>query len=242
MGAEEHGAASGAPLLDEADHVARGEDVESGGRLVEDQDLGVVEGRAGDRDSLLLAGAQGLAAPLGEGVQVEGLHHAGDLVRQLGPVEPVQAAEVLERLARGQARVEAGGAREEAQALADLEGRLHDVVSRDPGGPCGGREDRGQHAQGGGLARAVGAEQTHDLARLALEVEAAHRGHLPALGVVEGLDQALGLDGGGRCAHEVVEPGSRSMRRARPMPMESPPVAKPSRDIMRTAKETARPA
>ena len=53
-----------------------------------------------------------------------------------------------------------------------------DVVAGHPGPAAGRGDQRGEHADGGGLARAVRAEQAEELALRDVEVDAAHRLHV----------------------------------------------------------------
>ena len=117
-----------------------------------------MEHGAGDGDPLLLAGGQGLAAAVAEGMEVEGVEGPRDRGLEALPLEPVQAPEVAQGLPAGEAGVEARAPREEAQPAADLQGVLGHVHAVDQRPPRRGGEDRGEHTQGRGLARAVGPE------------------------------------------------------------------------------------
>ena len=64
------------------------------------------------------------------------------------------------------------------------------------GGAVGGLQDGGQHAQRGGFAGAVGAEQTVDLAGLAGEGDVIDGANLAALLVVKDLDKTTRFDHG----------------------------------------------
>ena len=55
MRGEDDGAAGGLELLDELPHLAAGLRIEAGGGLVEEQQVGVADQRAGHREALLLA-------------------------------------------------------------------------------------------------------------------------------------------------------------------------------------------
>ena len=121
MRAEQDARAGLAARFDEVDHRARRQDVEAGGRLVEDQDLGVVQHGARDRDLLVLSRGESSAAPVGDRAHLEGLDQALDALLELGTREAVELAEVDQRLARGEPRVEARGAGQEADPAARLE-------------------------------------------------------------------------------------------------------------------------
>jgi hypothetical protein len=66
-------------------------------------------------------------------------------------------------------------------------------VAGDRGGAAGGRDQRGEHAQGGGLAGAVGAEEAEDLARLDGEVDAPY-GFDRSVAAAEGVGESGGAD------------------------------------------------
>src|SRR5690606_27763949 len=68
--------------------------------------------------------------------------------------------------------VQAAALADIADALPDLGGLLDDVVPGDGGGALGGGDEGGEHANGRGLARAVGAEAGEDLALADAQVDA----------------------------------------------------------------------
>ena len=57
-------------------------------------------------------------------------------------------------------------------------GLAHHVVARHPGPPGRGLQQRGEHADGRGLAGPVGAEEAEDLALVHHEVDAVDRHHV----------------------------------------------------------------
>ena len=117
---------------------------------------------ARDGHPLALAGGQGLAAPVEDALQGErGSERRQPLVDRR-PRQPVDLPEVVEHLARGEAAEETGAAAQVAQVPLGL--RRHGVVAGEPRAARARREQAGEHAQGGGLPRPVGAEQPVDLA------------------------------------------------------------------------------
>ena len=80
---------------------------------------------------------------------------------------------------------------DDADRVADAHGLGEHVEAGDAGAAGVGAGEGGEDADGGALARAVGAEQAEDGARLDLEVEAVERAHVARVG----LDEAAGLDG-----------------------------------------------
>ena len=63
-----------------------------------------------------------------------------------------------------------------ADDMAHGVGLAHHVVAEDSGGAGGGRQEGGQDAQGGGLARAVGADEAEQIALVDGQVEGIERG------------------------------------------------------------------
>ena len=104
-------------------------------------------------------------------------------------------------LAAGEERVERGLLQRGADVLAHLRAVLAHLVARHARRALVGRQQRGEHEHGGGLARAVGAEEAVDLARVHVEVDPVDG----ARALLELLDQALDLDRG-RVLVTVHEP------------------------------------
>ena len=159
--------------------------VEAVGGLVEDEHLGIAEERGPQRESLLHAGRVALDRALGGALELDELERL--VHARVGDAGP--GGDHAQGVAPGAAGVEAGGVEERAD-------------------PCGGRvqlpvaaaEDRHRsrrgphevedHAQGGGLAGAVGSEHAGDGPRLDDEAHVVDRQDLLA----EALGQVLGLD------------------------------------------------
>jgi hypothetical protein len=96
----------------------------------------------------------------------------------------------------------APGLRHVADAAAYLLGLLDDVVPGHRRGALGRSQQRGEHPEGGGLARAVGAEEADHLALGDIEVDAvdgADLGLRPTLSGLEGLHQTS-------CTNHVSSP------------------------------------
>ena len=165
-----------AHALDEVQHLRRLRDAERGRGLVEHDELGLEQQRAGDGDGLALPARERghRLAHRGDagGELVEerpGADLHGDLVELPGVllaaeidvghhVEVLAEREVLEH--RGDAHVEGGRGRGERRLLA------HEAdVAR------GGLVHARQHLDQGGLARAVVAHQRHHLARVDVELD-----------------------------------------------------------------------
>jgi hypothetical protein len=155
--------------------------VEARGGLVQEQHRGTVEDRARHH--------QTLSHPSRERVH-----------RRAGPLRELELLEQLVRDAIGLVRAHAEQAPMEVQVLPDRElavervllgdradQLLHEcrvrdhVHAADPRLPRSGDHARGEHPRGGGLARAVGAQQPEYLTRVHSQVETVHRGDVGAV-------------------------------------------------------------
>ena len=143
------------------------EHVEAGGRFVEDQHRRIVDDGPGDRDLLLHAGRHLRAEHVANFVHLQPLEDRFHPLAEQLVGHAVEPAEVLDHFPGRHAVVDGGVGRDEAD-LVPHQRRLREHVEavdgrRAAGGPEHGAED----AQGGRLARAVGAEQAVDLTRRA---------------------------------------------------------------------------
>src|SRR6266581_2961007 len=86
-------------------------------------------------------------------------------------IQAMKTAEVHHHFQRRQPAVEGRGGGEKAQILAGFFRLPSNNKTRDPSGARSGREDRRKHAQRGGLACSVCAEQAINLTRGAVEAE-----------------------------------------------------------------------
>ncbi len=169
----QHGAAARRLGAEEVAHPADAGRIEPVGGLVQDEHLRVAQQRCGDGEAL--AHSHRVA-----------LHAAVRRRRQPDAVQHLVHARVRVAAGGGQhAQVVAAAApRVEARVLqhhADLAARVRKVLVAPPvEGPAPRvRVDQPeQHAQGGALARPVGAQEARDAARLDLEREVGDRVHL----------------------------------------------------------------
>ena len=148
---------------------ARADRVEAGGRLVEQDQLGVVDQGLGQADPALHAlGVFAELAVLGRG-QADHVDQPADPLVPLGGRDLEQPAVEVERLLGVEEPVEVRllGQVADPLVLGDVGGRLVE----DQGVALGGEEQAEQQLDGGGLARAVGPEQAEDLAPVDLKVE-----------------------------------------------------------------------
>ena len=190
------GVVQAADDLPEADPALR---VEAGGGLVEEQDRRVVEDRARDHQPLGEAARERHHRRLGALGEVELDEQVVGGGARGGGAHAEEAAVEVEVLPHGERAVERVRLRHDAdQLLGDRGVRddvdvVHERLSR--------RRDhaRGQHARGGGLAGAVGAEQPEDLALGDGQVEPVDRGDAARvdLGQIDGADD-IGRGGSGR--------------------------------------------
>jgi hypothetical protein len=103
-------------------------------------------------------------------------------------IEPADQLEVLEPR---EVLVDGRALAREPDAETELLGVAHHVEPVDLGAAAGGREQRGEDAHRGGLAGAVGPEESEHRALLHLEVDALERLH-----VAEMLHELFGTDDG----------------------------------------------
>src|SRR6185503_2393290 len=94
----------------------------------------------------------------------------------LQPVEPVDAADELEILADGEILVEAEALGHVSGLALDRLALAHQVVAQARTAAAVRREQAADHAQGRGLARAVGAEEAADAALLDAEAQMVDHG------------------------------------------------------------------
>ena len=120
--------------------------------------------------------AAGVAAHL----PVGGLFQPDALQKLLPPPfallarDPVQRALQVQVLSARQERVEGGLLQRGPDGSANLRTLLDDVVAGHRGPAARRREERRQHQDGGGLTRAVGAEEPVNLTRFDAQVYAVH--------------------------------------------------------------------
>src|SRR6266542_1013318 len=193
VGGEEHGDRLTPPqLVQVGPDLAAGLLVEPDGGLVQEQHPWGVEQAARDRQASrhpAREGAHLAAAPLTEPDPVQDLVQAGGHGVARDPVQLGVAAQVL---LGGEVVVQGGVLEDQADAPPHLGLALDHVEAGHAGAPRARPQQRAQHRDGGRLAGAVGPQEPEGLAGRDAEAHAAD-----GLDLVEPLDQALGLDGGG---------------------------------------------
>ena len=126
--------------------------------------------------------------------QAELLDHLVDPGGQLGAAQAVEAAVAGQAVAHREEELGRLFLDHHRDAAADLERLLHDVEAFDGGASRGRSHQRREHAQRGGLAGPVGAEQAEDRPATHAEAEVVDRADLGAAAAAEGLGQALDDD------------------------------------------------
>ena len=193
VGAHDHGVAVGGHLADEVEHGLGGLGVEARRRLVEEQQLGVVQHRPGQGQAGLHAGRVA-ADLLVEGV--DDAEAAGGLADLVGGVaaQAVELGRVLHVVPAREAVVEGGLGRHDAAADADLLAVAGRVQPEGADVAGVGLERAGDDADRRGLAGAVRAEQHGDAALGHQQVEVRQRRvGVERLGDAAELDHQLAL-------------------------------------------------
>ena len=187
MGGDQHGEAVGGERVDLVPEVAPRLGIDAGGRLVEQQKLRARQRAGAERQTLLPAARQFAGQLLLAAGEAEPLDRRARGRNGLG--DAVDAADEFQVLAHREVLVERELLRHVADLALDHVGLRADVVAEAGAGALVGREQAAQHADGGGLAGAVGAEEAVDRAALDLHGQVAHH-RAP----VETLGQALHVD------------------------------------------------
>src|SRR5262245_60427395 len=149
--------------MDLVPEVAAAHRVDTRGRLVEEQQRRAMDGRAGERHTLLPAArqrARELAPAIAEPCQLD---HLFDAVALVSARYAVDAGVEPEVLAHREVFVEAEPLGHVADPRLDLLGLGRDVVAENGALAAGRIEDPAQHPDRRGLAGAVGPEDPEDL-------------------------------------------------------------------------------
>jgi len=181
LGGEQNGHAVARELGHDPPQLLARPGVQSGGRLVEQDDRRAADEARGEvQPSAHAARVDGGAAVGGLG-ELEALQQLARAGSRLGARQPVQPADHLQVLAAGELAVD----RRELAGQADLaphrEGLPDHVVAEHAGLARRRLEQRGEDADQRGLARPVGPEQPEHHPRGDVELEAVERVHLAEL-------------------------------------------------------------
>ena len=164
MRGEDHGLGRG-QLADERAHLVLLVRIEAVGGLVEHQYRRVVQERLGEADALLEALGEGFNRLPEDGLQVAKPDHPPDAVPLIGRrAVTAHLGDETEEFAHGHFRVGRGAFGEVAEAAAHGHGVPRHVVAVDHGGAGVRAQVARDKLHGGGFARAVGPEETEDVA------------------------------------------------------------------------------
>ncbi len=156
---------------DAAPEGAARQRIGTAGGLIEKQNLRLVQQRGRHGEALFVAAGQLRAGSARVLRQLELLHRPADARASALAAQTIGAGEELEVLHDAQRPVERELLRDISQARAGRGGRMAHVGARHMQLTAARRQQPAQHAEGGGLARAVGSEQPEDLAAAHLEVD-----------------------------------------------------------------------
>jgi hypothetical protein len=147
--------------------------VQAAGRLVEDEEVGVVEERLSQTGALLHALGVSLDLALPRVVQFDQFQHSINRPLRFRSGNLENAGVEPEQFLRGKELVVTSLLGEIADALAG--DRLAHVHGEDAGRAAGGRNKPQQDVHRGGLARAIGAEKAEDFALADAQVQRTNR-------------------------------------------------------------------
>ena len=166
--------------------------VQPRGGFVEDEHARVVHQRPRDREAALHAAGEVVHVRVRAVVQLEQFERLVDALAHLLAVQPEVAGVDLEVLAHEQVGVEVVVLGHDAQHGLHLARGFGHAHARHAQLAARHRRSRRDHADGGGLARAVGAEHAEALPLVDGEVDAVHGDEIAVV-----LDEAARLDEGG---------------------------------------------
>ena len=129
------------------------------GRLVEDEEPGVVDDGGGELQALLHAGGIGFGLAVAGLAEADVVEHFVGALHGVAGAHAAQLAGVGDEVDAGEAGEEAFVLGDEADGLADVEAVLEDVEAEDAALAAVDGDKAEQGADHGGLARAVGTEQ-----------------------------------------------------------------------------------
>jgi hypothetical protein len=163
--------------------------VEAGRGLVEQQQLGLVDERAGDREPSLHPTGKKLDVIPGPVFQLDELEELLGATPSEIPCQAEVAGIGDEVLVDVQLGVERVGLRHDPQARPDPRAIIERIHAKHSQGAGGGGRDAADHPHRRRFARAVRAEKTEGLAALDIEVDRVDRDEL-----AEAFGQATGMD------------------------------------------------
>ena len=150
--------------------------VEAGRRLVEDEDVGIMDERLRQTDALLVAFRQLAGQPVRHVVDPRARHDVLDALAPLVSRHPFYSGDEIEILDDAHVGIERRRFRQVAGAPLGLERLVEDVEPGDNRLAFGGRHEPRQDPHRRRLAGPVGAEKAEDFAALDAEADIVDRG------------------------------------------------------------------
>lgn len=165
--------------LDDLTHFHPANWIKAAGRLVKNQQIGIVDERLGESDTLLHSLGIRFNGPLPGVIEFDEFQRLINPAVRLGPGNSEKSRVKAEQFLGGEELVVVGQFRQVADALTG--DWLAHARAEEEGVPARGVGKAQQHVHRGGFARAVRTEKTEHLALLHREVQIAHRLlHAPA--------------------------------------------------------------
>ena len=162
VGGHQHGHAVGGHLVDHVPELAPRLGIDAGGRFVEQQQARPMQHAGGQRHALLPAARQLLRQLIGAIGQADAFQHLGNGTPAVADL--VEPRDELQVLGNRQVAIEAEALRHVADLQPDAR-RVAQQVHAETGAAAAIRaQQAAQHADRGGLAAAVAAEEAADLA------------------------------------------------------------------------------
>ena len=138
--------------------------IESGSRLVHDEDLGIVQEGPPEAEALGLAFGELIGEAVGEGTEVGELHHFLDAAPALVIFETEGPGVKIEILQHGHVVVIAKMIGHPTDEGAHLVGVMDHIDAADLSGAHGGVVESGENPHGGGFPRTIGSHEPADRA------------------------------------------------------------------------------
>ena len=157
--------------LEEIFEEARGDDIEAGERLVEDEQLGIVQQGRGDEHALAHAFGVGRDGRVLPGLEMEQLEQPRGLGFNERLAEAAEPADQLQVFEPGEVVVEMGFFGDVAEGGAEGDHVLANILAFEEHPAVVGPQHAGDDFDGGGFAGAVGAEEADDFAGRHLEAD-----------------------------------------------------------------------
>src|SRR5882724_119754 len=148
--------------------------------LIEEEELGLIDERLGQRHALLEPGRQVRIRDAAVRHELAQLDQRVDALAKRSPAQAVESTVERHDLADPQAPQKRRPAAHHVEPTAQRARLADDVVSEHGHAPAIGRQERGEDREQRRLAGAVGAEHAHDRAALHRQRDAAQRGGLAA--------------------------------------------------------------